>query len=161
MNEKDPTTFLQGLSRQTTIMRNAQGRWFHDGEMIPPSPIAQAFDRWLDKAPDGRYCLRNSIHWVYVTIEGAPFFVRSLHEKEQALWVALSNHSEERLDLRTLRQGKDGALYCTVMSTFAAQFDNAAAMLLTPYLAEKSDGIYVKHGKEEFRVPIVEHPLDS
>ena len=61
-----------GMSRETTIRRDVHGRWFHDGAPIEQANVERAFDTWVDRAPDGRYCLKNDIHWVYVAIEGAP-----------------------------------------------------------------------------------------
>src|SRR6187401_1154866 len=76
----DPALALRGFSRETTLFRDGEGRWFHDGQPLEHSNLVRAFDRWIERAPDdsGRYCVKNDINWAYITLEGPPFFVRSV-----------------------------------------------------------------------------------
>lgn len=159
----DPASFLQGRSRETTIRRDAQGRWFHDGDPLEHPNLIRSFDRWLERAEDGRYCLKNDINWAYVTIEGPPLFVRSIRldagEGGDA-WLVLSNDREERLDPDTLRLGADDALYCDVAGgTMVARFDRHAQAQLDRVLGEDGEGVYLALGGRHVRPPLASDPL--
>ena len=160
-----------GLSRETTIRRTADGKWFQDGEAIDNEKLARAFDRWIELAEDGRYCLKNDINWAYFTLEGAPFFVRAVvlpgaqpdGSPELAEGVAaellLSNDKRVALELSTLREGPDGALYCDAYPGMPARFDTHAAVQLGALLEEDAQGPYFRHGNERVHPPRVEDPL--
>ena len=79
-------------------------------------------------------------------------------EKGQArLW--LSNDREASLDLHTLREGPDSALYCEVGEGLTARFDKYAAVQLGELLHEDEQGPYFAHGDERIRPPRVADPL--
>ncbi len=158
----DPTSFLQGQSRETTIRRDALGRWFDAGEPLAHPNLLRAFDSWVDRAEDGRYCLRNGVNWAYFTLEGPPFFVRWawLDAETDQVWLRLSDGQEERLDAETLRQSEDGALYCDVHgSTMPARFERHAAQQLEAVLREDDQGVYLALGGRRIRPPQVHAPL--
>lgn len=156
----DPASYLQGRSRETTIRRDAQGRWFHDGDPLEHPNLTRSFDRWIERAEDGRYCLKNDINWAYVTIEGAPLFVRSLRFDADEAWLLLSNECEERLVPETLRQSEDGALHCDVAGgTLVARFDHHAQTQLERVLREDERGVYLAFGGGRVRPPVVGDPL--
>jgi len=146
-----------GLSRETKIRRDARGRWFDGDEPIGHPGIEKAFDRWIDRADDGRYVLKNSVNWAYVAIEGPPLFVRQVVLDDDGAQLVLSDQAVERLDPSTLRQGTDGQIYCTARKgTMAAAFDRAAAMQLGA-AAEGDDELML--GGQRVKVPLVEQPL--
>lgn len=155
----EPTTFPFGLSRETTIRRTADGKWFQGEDPIDNPKLARAFDRWIERAEDGRYCLKNDINWAYVTIEGAPFFVRSLSVQGSSVLLSLSNDASLPLAPETLREGPDGALYCDVYGDMPARFDSHAAVQLQDVLEEDEQGPYLRIGKEQVRPPRVSDPL--
>jgi hypothetical protein len=145
-----------GWSRETKIRRDARGRWFDGDEPIGHPGIEKAFDRWIDRAEDGRFILRNSVNWAYVAIEGAPLFVRQVVLDDLGAQLVLSDGRTERLDPATLRQGADGQIYCTARGgTMAAAFDRGAAMQLGA-AAESDDEVML--GGQAFKVPLVEDP---
>lgn len=153
---------IAGRTRETKIRRDARGRWFDGADPIEHPLLTQAFDAWIDRAEDGRYCLRNDINWAYVTIEGAPVFVRSLElEGEGArVWLQLSGGRREALDPSTLREDREGALHCQVRGgTLAARFDPHAAMQLAPIVAEDSQGTYLALGGTKVRPPVVDDAI--
>jgi uncharacterized protein len=157
----DPASFLQGRTRETTIRRDAQGRWFQDGEALEHPNLTRAFDRWVDRAADGRYCLKNDINWAYVTLEGPPLFVRSVRlAAPGAVWLTLSDDREERLDPATLCEGQDGALYCRVRTgDFVARFDRHAMQQLEPVVREDAAGVFLALTSGHVRPPRVRDPL--
>jgi hypothetical protein len=155
------SALLKELPRETTIRRDAQGRWFHDGQPLEHPGLIRAFDSWIDRAEDGRYCLRNEINWAYITLEGPPFFVRSLTaEPSGEVILLVSDGRRHRLDPSTLRQGRDGALYCDVrQGAMTARFDRHAMMQLGDLLREDEQGVYLELGGRAVRPPVVDDPL--
>jgi hypothetical protein len=148
-----------GLSRETTIVRTADGRWFYEGDRIENAKLCRAFDAWITRAEDGRYCLKNDINWAYFTLEGAPFFVRSAHVVGPGAELHLSNEERVPLDIRSLRVGPDGALYCNAYADMAARLDAFAAVQLGDLLHEDGEGPYFLADGEKVRPPTVDDPL--
>ena len=67
----------EGGSRESTIVLDADGRFFHDGEVVD-APRHGAGVRDLDRAghpDDGRFIFNNGYDWSYFRVEDAPFFV--------------------------------------------------------------------------------------
>jgi hypothetical protein len=158
----DPNAFLTGRTRETNIRRDAEGRWFDGAEPLDHPNLLRAFERWLDRAEDGRYCLRNEINWAYVSLEGAPLFVRTVAlnaEGVPLLW--LSDGECEPLNPSSLREGEaDGALYCDVRDgTWVARFERHAQVHLAPLLGEDDEGVYIAIAGERVRPPSVSDPL--
>lgn len=161
----DPGSFLKGFSRETTIRRDAEGRWFHDGEPLEHANLTRAFDRWVDRAEDGRYCLKNDINWAYIELQGAPLFVRRLElGPGSAIGLVLSDDQKLPLAPETLREGPDGALYCDVprgAGALTARFDRHAMQQLEDLLREDDAGVYLALGADKVRPPRVADPLAS
>lgn len=136
------------LSRETTIRRNAEGRWFHDDEPVLNDAVARAFDAWVDVADDGRYILRNDVNWAYVEIEGSPIFVERARVTEGYVELSLSDGSVEGLDEGSLAQTGDGNLVCRVRSgRLGASFKRRAMLDLVEFLDEDEAGSYLLLGK--------------
>lgn len=155
----EPTIPQEGRTRETKIRRDAAGRWFNDGVAITHPNLRRAFDSWIDRAEDGRYCLKNAINWAYVSIEGAPFFVRGV-EVGRDVMLALSDGTTEPLDPETLREGPGGILYCDVRGgSFTAQFDRETMQKLAPLLREDDEGVYLAIADRRVRPRRVEEPI--
>jgi hypothetical protein len=150
-----------GMSRETTIVRTADGRWFHDGELLENPKLCHAFDGWITRAEDGRYCLKNEINWAYFQLEGAPYFVRSVTLVGENAELALSGGARVTLDFRTLREGPDGALYCAAFPGLTARLDSFAAVQLGELLHEDDAGPYFSVAGARIRPPCVAQPLDD
>lgn len=155
----EPTNFPFGLSRETTIRRTADGKWFQDDEAIDNPKLAKAFDRWITLAEDGRYCLKNDINWAYFQLEGAPYFVRSAKLTGEQAELLLSNDDLVALDFATLREGPDNALYCDAYPGQTARFDSHAAVQLGALLDEDEQGPYFRQGKARVRPQRSKEPL--
>lgn len=149
-------------SRETSIRRDERGRWFHEGIPIETPAIERAFDRWIDRAEDGRYILRNEINWAYCRIEGAPVFVRRSRLEGDGLWLSLSDGREERLNPSTLRQGPDGALYCQVRGgALSALFEREAMTAFQSRLGEDAEGLFLELEGAVFRPKVALDPLEG
>lgn len=146
----DPNALLSpdpargGLSRETEIRRDAQGRWWNGADPITHVLVTRSFDGWIERTADGRLCLKNDINWAYVAIEGPPYFVRSVvleRDSIDAVRLLLSGEREERLDPSTLVERADGALECLVRGDLSARFESHAVMQLAPLLEETDAGM--------------------
>ncbi|MCA9611721.1 MAG: hypothetical protein KC586_03075 [Myxococcales bacterium] len=150
----------RGFTRETAIRRDAKGQWWNGGEPIDHVGVSRSFDAWIDRAPDGRYCLVNSIHWVFVAIEGPPFFVRSVELEGDDAWLTLSGGLREKLDASTLRLGPDEGLYCDVRGgRVPARFDDHATHQLADRLDADDVGPYFRLGGGVVRPATVDDPL--
>src|SRR5437763_555787 len=112
------------FTRESTIRRDREGRWFHDETEVTNLAIARALDRWIARSEDGRYILKNAINWVYVRVEGAPLSVQRIELKAD-IELHLSNGAVEVLDPATLRQDEAGALFCDAQGMPASFTRNA------------------------------------
>lgn len=149
------------LSRETTIRRTAEGAWFHDGEPVVNAAVAEAFDRWVGVAEDGRFILENDVNWAYVDIEGPPLFVRRVHLEDELLWLSLSDRTRAPLVADTLRVSDDGVLYCTARDgVMTAGFSRKAMLDVAEWLEEDGDDIVLRVGTRRLPVRHVVSPLD-
>lgn len=156
----DPNDLLQGRTRETTIARDDQGRWFHDGELLEHANLVRSFEGWIERADDGRYCLKNEINWAYFTLSGPPYFVRSARVEDGQVQLVLSGGHQETLDVKTLRQGPDGALYCNVRGGgLVARFDRHVQAGLEQHVGEDARGVYLVLGDTKVHPRLVADPL--
>src|SRR5207342_2310465 len=96
------------------------------------------------------------INWAYITLEGAPYFVRTLRVDAGQVLLRLSNDVEEPLKPRTLRSDADGALYCDVGDgSMVARFDRHAATQLEAVIGEDAQGVYLEVEGERARPQVV------
>lgn len=131
-----------GASRESSIVLDEQGRFWHDGALVEHPGMARAFASWIQTHPDdGRFILSNGFDWTYFTVRDVPYFVRGVRAVDGAPVVELTDGSEEPLDASTLETGLGGAVYCRVKSgQFAAKFTPGAQTALGPWLAEAGPG---------------------
>ncbi len=154
-----------GRSRETKIRRDRLGRWFNDGVPITHPQLVRAFNTWLQRAEDGRFCLSNAINWAYVGIEGAAYTVTRL-EVGPSVVLTLSNGDTETLDPHTLQQDDGGALYCEVRSGAGAyrnlaRFDRHAVQQLASLVDEDDEGPFLSLGERVYRPRLVAAPVNS
>lgn len=142
----------RGYTRETNLWRNDRGQWF-DGETPLKQPrLERAFSSWLNRTSDGRHCLKNSIHWVYVRIEGPAFWVESTRALDGAIELSLTSGVTEVLDPHTLRVDSDGVLYCSVRNGAEAKFRNHAAVALSEFFEPKGDALFFTHGSTHVKI---------
>ena len=136
-----------GRSRESSIALDAQGRFWHDGQLVEHPGMQRAFSSWIGRHPDdGRYILTNGYDWTYFRVEDEPFFVRSVRlepaTQGHRIWLILSDGSQERLTDQRLWIGSDNALKVSIKnSKFNAKFTPSAQRALEPVLGEKDGHI--------------------
>jgi len=138
-----------GRSRESTIVLDGLGRFWHDGALVVHPGMARAFAQWIRRHPDdGRFILSNDYDWTYFTVDDVPFVVRTVVIEGERAKLTLSDGSDELLDADSLRVGRAGALYCKVKEGgFEARFTPQAQTHLAPLLEESAEGeIRVRSG---------------
>ncbi len=143
-----------GRSRESTIVLDADGRFFHDGELFKRDTMKIAFSSWIQRHPeDGRYILNNGYDWTYFRVEDTPFFVLGVRIKEDGsgaepclvepclVELCLSDGTTELLCPETLSVSEEGKLYCRVkQGAFEAAFLRSATFQVSSLFSEDADG---------------------
>jgi hypothetical protein len=136
----------EGRSRESTIRLDAEGRFWHEGNLVEHPKLAQAMHVWVSRHPDdGRYILTNGYDWTYFTVDDAPYFVRSLRITPDAVFLRLSDGAEEPWEPAASRVGQGDALYTRVTpgapgGPFEAKFTRFAQAELSSILVEPESG---------------------
>ena len=122
--------------------RQADGRFWHDGDPVTHSGMARAFASWIKHHPDdGRFILSNGYDWSYFEVEDAPMFVHGVRLDEGRPVLCLFDGSEEPLDPEALWIGERDALYTRVKGgEFEARFQQAAQVEMAPILVSDDTG---------------------
>ncbi|MEM1030764.1 MAG: hypothetical protein AAGN82_10460 [Myxococcota bacterium] len=133
-----------GRSRESTIVLDATGRFFHDGAIVAHRGLHRAFAAWVRRHPeDGRYILSNDYDWCYLTVEATPLFVEGLRPPaaEGEVVLRLFDGREEPLDPITLSVDGEGHLRCVVRRDMPARFQRTAQLAMAPLLDETGTAI--------------------
>jgi hypothetical protein len=139
-----------GTSRESTIVLDRSGRFWHDGERVDHPALEQALKSWIALHPDdGRTILTNGYDWCYFRAEDAPFFVDALRvEPDGSVTLRLFDGTEEPLDPATLSLGEDGAVHVRVKAgRLPARFSRHAQTQLAPILIETDPPTVVIQGR--------------
>lgn len=154
----------RGLSRETDIVLDAEGRFFSGGVEVVHPGVAAAFARWIERNGAGRYVLRNDLHYVYIEVQGAPLHARGLAFEEQdgelRAFLLLQGGVREPLRPETLRLDGAGALYASARDgTWPVRLDPQAVLELEPYLEEGPSGVVLRFGAFEGTIPELDDPF--
>lgn len=128
-----------GTSRESTIVLDRDGRFWHDGARVDHPALERALRSWIARHPDDdRLILTNGYDWCYFRVDDAPFFVTALRvETDGAVTLTLFDDTTERLDPATLSVGDDGVVYARVKAgRFEARFSRHAQTQLADILVE-------------------------
>jgi hypothetical protein len=138
-----------GASRESSIVLDREGRFWHEGERVENQALERAMKSWIARHPDdGRLILTNGYDWCYFRADDAPYLVESVrigglqesaaggHAGSQKVTLRLSDDTEEPLDPKALTVTPDGAVYARVKGgSFEARFSRHAQAELGPLLA--------------------------
>ena len=152
-------------TRETQIRRDRLGRWWNGEDEIDHPNVSSSFDSWIDRAEDGRFCLKNDINWAYVEVEGPPYRVLSIVKTVDGsflspLSLCLTGGLCEALEPASLVQDPDGVLWCTVREgRVPAVFENHAATQIGSLFLEDDKGPYLSVDGVHYRPKTVVDPL--
>lgn len=137
-----------GLSPETQIRIDRDGHFWNEGQRLGHEALERAFASWVGvEAATGRYILRNSVNWCYVTVDDAPLVVRALAVGDDGeLAITLSDGVTEPLDLGSLRLDVDDVPYCDVRprsgtARLPARFGRTAAYALLERIVPDAEGV--------------------
>lgn len=128
-----------GASRESTIVLDREGRFWHDGARVDHPALEQALRSWIARHPDdGRLILTNGYDWCYFHAEGAAFVVDALRiEPDGGVTLRLFDGTEEPLDPATLSLDEADAVHaCVKGGRFDARFSRHAQTQLAPVLVD-------------------------
>jgi hypothetical protein len=126
----------EGRSRESTIRLDAEGRFFHDAELVTHPRLAAAMHTWIARHPDdGRYILNNGYDWTYFTVDDAPYTVKGVRRAGEGL--------PRTTRIAAADDPSAGALYARVKAAafggpFEARFTRHAQAGLAPLLVESA-----------------------
>jgi len=151
----------EGRSRESTIVLDGEGRFFHEGAPVTHPGMAKAFASWIARHPDdGRYILSNGYDWSYFQVEDVPFFVLRVllpgaEGGSAAPQIELSDGTIEALDPDRLWLGPRDALYADVKGgAFQARFTRSAQLGLAGLLVEADGGVFFDFAGIRRAIPI-------
>jgi hypothetical protein len=152
-----------GLSRETNLVLDREGNFFAGSEPVAHPGIAAGFARWIERSDEGRYVLRNDLHYVYLEVQGAPLHARGARIEDAGVVLELTGGDEELLRPETLRCDQDGVLYASGRDgTWPIRLAPRAAMDLESCLDEDEAGeVGFLWAGEHFAIPSVDEPLSD
>ena len=144
----------EGRSRESTIVLDGEGAFWHEGQRVTHPGMAKAFASWVGRHPDdGRFILNNGYDWTYFRVEDTPFFVERV--SAEPLEIELSDGTREPFQPEQLSLGRGGALYLPVKrGEYRARFRREAQLALLDRLEEGAgDRIFLKLGDSCWELP--------
>jgi hypothetical protein len=151
-----------GRSRESTIVLDRHGRFFHDGAPVEHVGLAAAFGSWVRRHPDDdRFILSNDYDWCYFTVEATPYFVTALETGDAGPVLVLSDGSREPLDPRGATLDEDDVLRVQVKQGGAeARFSRSAQLQLEPWI-DSDAPLALRVGGTRYAVEATVEPLAS
>jgi hypothetical protein len=127
-----------GTSRQSTIVLDRDGKFWHDGGRVDHPALERALRSWIARHPDdGQFILTNGYDWCYFRVDDAPQHVDALRVDGDVVTLVLAGGDEEPLDPSTLMVGDDGVVYAKVKGgAYEARFSRHAQTQLAPLLTQ-------------------------
>ncbi len=132
----------EGRSRESTLVLDERGRFWHDGRPVEHAGMQEAFAGWIRKHPDdGRYILCNGYDWTYLQVLDAPLFVRAVATRGPEPELVFSDGSRQPLRGAHLRVVGEEALYVEVRGRdLEARFLPPSQAALSPFVEEGEEG---------------------
>jgi hypothetical protein len=96
----------------------------------------------------------------YLDVDDTAFVVEEVSKKEQAndieaIYIVLTDDSQEKLDLNSLHVGKENVLYCRVKDgKFIARFSRKSYYQLAEFIEqqEKADTFFINLNGEKYLI---------
>ena len=149
----------EGRSRESTIVLDRDGNFWHDGTRVDHSQIELAFHQWISRHPDdGRYVLTNGYDWTYFTVDDVPYFVRDTRVGDMGIELLLSDGTSEPWNLEDTTVDGNGRLQVLVKDTadggpYTAKFSRLAQQALEPLLHDEEGQVVIRTRFGAFSLP--------
>lgn len=136
------------------IRIDKEGVWYYKGAEMFRKDIVNFFYRNLRKDETGNYLIELENDRCYLEVEDTAFVVRSvrreLSEKDGqwAVYLNLSDGTDDLLDPATVRIGKENVLYCTVKG------DRFEARFLRPAYYQLAGDIEYDENRDKYFFPL-------
>jgi hypothetical protein len=133
------------------IRIDRDGRWFYNGREIIHPAVLRVFNDGLFLGEDNNHYLRVEDDVARIEVEDTPFVVRRVEPVEQegvltGFTAALSDDTQEPLDLDTLEINRRNVPYCRVKRGLKARFTSQAYYMLAEYIQydEARDAYFIR-----------------
>jgi hypothetical protein len=139
------------------IKIDKEGVWYYRGAHMFRKEILCIFFKNLQIDENGRYMIALGDERCYLDVDDTAFVVEEVSKKEQAndieaIYIVLTDDSQEKLDLNSLHVGKENVLYCRVKDgKFIARFSRKSYYQLAEFIEqqEKADTFFINlNGKK-------------
>jgi uncharacterized protein len=140
-----------GASRQSSIVLDKEGRFWHEGARVDHPALEQALRTWISVHPDdGRPILTNGYDWCYFRVDDAPMRVDELRFGPSGeATLELFDGTSEPLDPAALTIGDDGVVYARVRDgKLEARFSRHAQTRLAEILTGDDPPMVRANGRE-------------
>lgn len=125
------------------------GIWYYRGAHMFRKEILCIFFEHLKIDDCGKYYIELEEEISYLEVEDTAFVVsvvnktKNQEDDQDQIDVVLTDDSTEKLELTSLRIGKDNVLYCRVKEgRFAARFSRSSYYQLAEYIEQENDTNY-------------------
>lgn len=147
-----------GLSRETDLVLDREGRFFAGQQPVEHPGVAAAFARWIERTDAGRYALRNDLHYVYLRVEGAPLHARRAHlapDPPARVLLELSGGEQVVLRPETLWRDESETFYALGRDgTWAIRIAPSALLDLAEFLGGDEERPTLVLGGLETPIPV-------
>ena len=140
-----------GTSRESSIVLDREGRFWHDGERVDHPALEQALRSWIGRHPDDGRLILSTATTGATSAPRTPrsWSTRSGSSPSGGVTLRLFDGTEEPLDPETLSVGEGGAVYARVKGGgLAARFSRHAQTQLAPVLVGDDPPTLLVGGRE-------------
>ena len=143
---------MDELNELNDIRIDKDGIWYFHGEVMKRHDIVKYLYQCLKRDSTGRYAIETETDRCYVTVEDAPFVIKSVDSGlsqdngQPCILISLSDGSREELNLNMpFWHGEDNVMYCRVKKgEYTARFSRPAYYQLCGYIEhDPARGIYM------------------
>ncbi len=141
-----------GTSRESAILLDASGTFWHEGHKVEHPRLAKAMATWVSRHPDNhRPILTNGYDWCYLRVEGALYFVNAVELGDSEITLHISDDTVERAPRCPLEVDEEGMLWARIKAgRERARFTRHSQLAMGPTLLEQNGGMEVVLPRERF-----------
>jgi uncharacterized protein len=143
---------LEKLREASGLRLDAEGRFWHRGELVEHARTLAVLHAGLHRAPNGRWATRIGPEWGYVQVDDAARFVRRIELAGDRLRAQLATGAWVDVEPATLASGAGDALYVRLPDGERARLTRTAQLSLADHLREEGGGFALDLGGRRVRI---------